>query len=374
MQQLFWFFFDFNHKLHKDLNENDMHCVSLFCGCHVLLTRVYFTHSEQPVGMSLWKHILAVLAGTLTILLIYSFYVHWGFPVMKITNSSPLNHKFVNKDFHHVVAPEPKTPLENEAVPDRKNLVPKIVHFVRFGQPAISFIDLICIKAALLQIKPERLYIHSDIPPSGKYWEMLKHVEAMRYVHRDRPTEIFGKHISVVQHASDVARLEILMEYGGIYLDNDVYVCQPFDEFLNYTFTLGWPTKTEYIGNQILISTRNATFLHKYYDLYHQFDDSKWYYNAGELPTKAILHKDPDIAHTVPDNTFGVSVGLIYLIFLENVNWHKWHALHLLYRHRKYLTKDDPIAEHNPENIKKLNTTFGRMARLVYYGSENFVD
>ena len=35
-------------------------------------------------------------------------------------------------------------------------------------------------------------------------------------------------------HRSDIWRLQLLMNYGGIFLDNDVYVIKNLNEFLNY--------------------------------------------------------------------------------------------------------------------------------------------
>ncbi|XP_014673096.1 PREDICTED: uncharacterized protein LOC106813474 [Priapulus caudatus] len=306
----------------------------------------------QDVKKRVWKQVFVsvlVIAGTL---LCYSVYTLWSSSVVLVGFWHP----------HHISDSHSIIPLGNGT---DDALVPNLVHLVRFGNPVITFVELICIKAALLYIKPKKLYIHCDNAPKGRYWDEISNHSDIEVVYLERPRQVFGIAIDVVQHASDVARLQILMQLGGIYLDNDVFVCRSFDEFRHYTFTVGWPTKDALIGNQILISTKDAPFLLEYYDSYHKFDDSQWYYNAGQVPTDDILRKNPDIAHTVPDEVFGVSVGLIYTIFLQKTDWHKWHALHLLYRHRPYLTKDDPIKEHDPINIKKLDTTFGAMARSV---------
>lgn len=41
-------------------------------------------------------------------------------------------------------------------------------------------------------------------------------------------------------HLSDFARLDILHEYGGIYLDADIEVVKKFDDLLNYSFVIGF--------------------------------------------------------------------------------------------------------------------------------------
>lgn len=47
---------------------------------------------------------------------------------------------------------------------------------------------------------------------------------------------------------SDVARLKIVFENGGIYLDTDVELLKPLDDLLNYKCYLGWQDK-KYVAN-----------------------------------------------------------------------------------------------------------------------------
>ena len=63
-------------------------------------------------------------------------------------------------------------------------------------------------------------------------------------------------------------RLLILAAYGGIYLDNDVYVCNSFDKYRVYEMTLGWDHYEQNIGSQVLIANRNARLLHTYIEAY----------------------------------------------------------------------------------------------------------
>ncbi len=44
-------------------------------------------------------------------------------------------------------------------------------------------------------------------------------------------------------YVSDVARLWALYEYGGVYMDTDVFVYQPLDRFLKYDFFTGFEQK-----------------------------------------------------------------------------------------------------------------------------------
>ena len=58
-------------------------------------------------------------------------------------------------------------------------------------------------------------------------------------VHREPSQYIHGQRVSRVYHQGDVAKLEILLEYGGIYLDYDVIVVNSLDPVRRYDATLG---------------------------------------------------------------------------------------------------------------------------------------
>jgi mannosyltransferase OCH1-like enzyme len=58
-------------------------------------------------------------------------------------------------------------------------------------------------------------------------------------VHRTFPTHIFGQEMKHVFHQTDVAKLEVLLEYVGIYLDYDVYVVNNLNSLRRYPATYG---------------------------------------------------------------------------------------------------------------------------------------
>lgn len=61
----------------------------------------------------------------------------------------------------------------------------------------------------------------------------------LKIVHRPPPEFIFGQKISHVFHQGDVAKLEILLEHGGIYLDYDVIVVNSLNPLRQYPATYG---------------------------------------------------------------------------------------------------------------------------------------
>jgi len=67
----------------------------------------------------------------------------------------------------------------------------------------------------------------------------------LRIVHRDPPASIHNQTIYHIFHRGDVAKLEILLQHGGIYLDYDVIVVNSLDPLRRYDATLGQSTTDE---------------------------------------------------------------------------------------------------------------------------------
>jgi mannosyltransferase OCH1-like enzyme len=67
---------------------------------------------------------------------------------------------------------------------------------------------------------------------------------------------------------SDIWRLQVLMNYGGIYLDNDCYVANSLNKYLKYEMTVSWDDENDGLGVQVLIAHRNARLLKAHFDSY----------------------------------------------------------------------------------------------------------
>ena len=65
-------------------------------------------------------------------------------------------------------------------------------------------------------------------------------------------------------------RLLVLKKYGGIYLDNDIYVINNLDKYRRFEFTLGWPDG-EWIGNMLLMGHKDARFITQFIDTYKNY-------------------------------------------------------------------------------------------------------
>ncbi|KAH9370178.1 hypothetical protein HPB48_013100 [Haemaphysalis longicornis] len=151
--------------------------------------------------------------------------------------------------------------------------VPNFVHFIRLGNKPLSFVEVVCIRAAWIQQRPDILMIHCDNCSATKRSPSWKHIKdiprlSLRYV--ENPKTIFGKELSSVQHASDFVRIKVLRKYGGIYLDGDAYLVKSLDRYRRYDLAIGWPPG-QYVGTQVIVAHKDAEYLRLWYDSYHDY-------------------------------------------------------------------------------------------------------
>ena len=76
-------------------------------------------------------------------------------------------------------------------------------------------------------------------------------------------------------HGSDVARLRVIMKYGGIYLDNDVYVINSLDKYRKFEAVVNWDEGVD-VGNNLIIANRNARVLPLWLDTYRDYHSDLW--------------------------------------------------------------------------------------------------
>ena len=90
--------------------------------------------------------------------------------------------------------------------------------------------------------------------------------------------------LSVVIVTLPHGAIQVLMEYGGIYLDLDVLVTRPFDELRRqFTCTIGREQETKACGS-VIVCSRTSPFLLLWVNSY--IDDyriEEWAYNTGQV-------------------------------------------------------------------------------------------
>ncbi|OZJ06939.1 hypothetical protein BZG36_00117 [Bifiguratus adelaidae] len=171
--------------------------------------------------------------------------------------------------------------------------IPKIVHFVyglKAEGPTLDLVHYLAIKSAHDVLKPERIYFHYHYMPTGHYFEAAKTFLTLHQV--EIPTKVFDRPVDKYAHRADIVRMDMLLQYGGIYLDLDVITLKPFDNLLDETFVMGQEGRDGWVGlcNAVILARPQAHFLQRWRATYQFFDQSDWNYHSVALPGKLSEH------------------------------------------------------------------------------------
>jgi hypothetical protein len=112
-------------------------------------------------------------------------------------------------------------------------IVPNIVHYILFSINEIRFSHLMSLLSVLRNQKPDQIIIHCDCDHlNGEYYKRILEIipktrTFLTIRQKERPTKIFGKNLNkywLNWHSAEITRIKIMLELGGIYLDQNFYV------------------------------------------------------------------------------------------------------------------------------------------------------
>jgi hypothetical protein len=163
--------------------------------------------------------------------------------------------------------------FDNENGSDTQ-IVPNIIHLIYLETTEIQFYQAMNIYSIYLNHAPELIFIHCDnCSFHGHYWNEIKSIRSLFNRIKLKPLKfhytIFGVNYGWPHyHQSDVLRILVLMNWGGIFLDNDVYVVNSLNKYRKYEMTVSWDDPNQSVGVQVLIAHRNARLLKAHFDQY----------------------------------------------------------------------------------------------------------
>ncbi|KAI0205324.1 hypothetical protein F4808DRAFT_280692 [Astrocystis sublimbata] len=222
-------------------------------------------------------------------------------------------------------------------------LIPNHVHFI-FGlsnpyiEPGVgtfNFISYLALRSAVVGIRADKVFLHytylADPPapepnkdPFSNYWvnrlrddiTLVYHSPEDMAALKNQP----GAHWQAA-HVSDILRLNLLREQGGIYLDSDAFGLRPFTDLLRSprdTIMGHEGGNRAGLCNAIMVARRNSTFIDRWAAEYNNVDLSReWNFHSVILP-KQLQLQEPDDICALPPSTF----------FWPTWTWHHVQWMH----------------------------------------------
>jgi len=179
--------------------------------------------------------------------------------------------------------------------------IPKIIHLIYFRERDFCSYNLRCIESVIKHMPTYKIILHNDIEPvNNEYWEKLKGYYQIEIQKRERPREFDGFDLHYVQYQADVTRLEILYEFGGIYLDLDMLIIKNFEDIFKtdrdfYICKEGKDKENEMSGliNSFLASKPRNEFVKIWLDNFKTgLRMDNWAYHIRET-NKNLIEENP---------------------------------------------------------------------------------
>ena len=196
-------------------------------------------------------------------------------------------------------------------VPQRSPIVynhPPIVHYAKFSDKhvTLSYTEYMALLSAYKFLKPEKMFIHSDVDIYGEYWERTqKWTDTLVKVNKvSRMGKINGIKVQYVQHEADYIKMKQLFKYGGVTSDFDVAVVngsklkghQKVSECV-----LSWQLNVLNIGFTSCI--KNASFVRRVLDGYERDYQPSWIYNSNRVTAGILTNERTKCYNVYVDNT-----------------------------------------------------------------------
>jgi glycosyltransferase involved in cell wall biosynthesis len=173
--------------------------------------------------------------------------------------------------------------------------IPNILHYIYGLKKQTSefpFVYYLSILSNVIINKPKVIFFHYQYLPYGKWWDEATKYLKLNYIN---VSNIYwgSKKIIKYAHKADKIRLDILLKYGGVYMDIDTITYKPYFDLLNYNFVIGIQednynnSNEKLLCNAILFSNKNNIFLKKWINEYEKyFDPNGWCEASVHLPYK----------------------------------------------------------------------------------------
>jgi Glycosyltransferase sugar-binding region containing DXD motif len=274
-------------------------------------------------------------------------------------------------------------------------MIPNIFHFVfgmkpDFGGKPFNMVHYLAVRSAAELNNPDMMFLHYQYEPGGEWFEKARPYLTLNKI--TAPTSIHGNPLLHVAHQADIVRLNMLQEYGGIYLDLDTISKKPLTNLLVYDFVIAkefmppvyytsWDRvknavrqfklsplteqqKVYGLCNAVMLSAPGSRFVEIWLESYATFrskgKDEFWVEHSVKVPYE-LAQKHPDLLTILEPSAFHYPAydpkGLAWL-------FEKTHDYQDAYLHHLWETNAwNYISVLTPEAVKEKDTTYNIIAR-----------
>lgn len=193
-----------------------------------------------------------------------------------------------------------------------------------FGGKPWCYAHYIAIRSAVVVNAPTHVHFWYEHEPTGEWWEKTRPYLTLHKI--KAPNSIFDRPLKHPAHKADVIRLQKLHEYGGVYLDIDVWCLKPFADITHCGFWMGKQGTINYgLCNATMGGAAKSPFVARWLEQYRTFRsrgrDEFWDEHSVRLPLKLAARYKKEITILPHDALFWPDWNYIHKVFQANDNW-----------------------------------------------------
>ena len=140
--------------------------------------------------------------------------------------------------------------------------VPRLVHFIQIGD-SMRFMHWLAVMSAIQFIRPDLVMVHYL---GGRTTCWSRRIRAHPLVVFKEltadliPTRVNGVVISKPAHRSDFLRMNLLWQYGGVYMDSDAIITKSFHPLMRWEAVVSYQVG-KYVGSGLIVSRSRSCFI-----------------------------------------------------------------------------------------------------------------
>jgi hypothetical protein len=173
-------------------------------------------------------------------------------------------------------------------------VIPKRIHFIfgltpDFGGKPFSFVHWAAIRSAQIANPGWSTTFWCKHEPDNRYFDAIRPHIGIEYI--EPPETVFGNPIPHPAHKCDWLRLQVLKQFGGVYLDLDTITVKGFHGWIESPATMiGESAGLSVVGlcNAFIAAEPNALFLDRWIEKFRGFRstgrDEHWNESAVKWP------------------------------------------------------------------------------------------
>ena len=244
----------------------------------------------------------------------------------------------------------------------------------------------LCIASCLHINKPDAVLFHYQHMPWGPWWELIAPSLQLHKIEPDKFISSFLYNDPAIgqyryAHLSDIARLEILVKYGGIYADIDtLFINKLPNHFFEYEFVMGmekvdWTvaaaqTAGGSLCNAWMMGAPDSDFAKLLLARTYESFDGTWSAHSTFLPYR-LSREHPDLIHVEPQRSFffydWTGEGIRGIFEKSRPNLDKVYSIHLwshMWWDRKRIdTSYFHAGRLTPEYVRFSKSAYAELAR-----------